>query len=46
MAKPTEEIILNEEKPLDARRIACHVREIIKLIGEDQAVLNDDFTES
>jgi GTP cyclohydrolase IA len=35
MAKPTEEIILSEEKPLDARRIACHVREIIKLIGED-----------
>jgi GTP cyclohydrolase IA len=35
MAKPTEEIILNEEKELDARRIACHVREIIKLIGED-----------
>lgn len=35
MAKPTEEIILNEEKPLDARRIACHVREIIKLVGED-----------
>jgi GTP cyclohydrolase I len=35
MAKPTEEIILNEEKALDARRIACHVREIIKLIGED-----------
>ncbi|HWX77284.1 MAG TPA: GTP cyclohydrolase I FolE [Candidatus Acidoferrales bacterium] len=35
MAKPTEEIILNEEKLLDARRIACHVREIIKLIGED-----------
>src|SRR5258708_2290533 len=35
MAKPTEEIILNEEKPLDAPRIACHVREIIKLIGED-----------
>src|SRR5271155_2053209 len=35
MAKPTEEIILNEEKPLDARSIACHVREIIKLIGED-----------
>jgi GTP cyclohydrolase I len=26
---------LNEEKLLDARRIACHVREIIKLIGED-----------
>jgi GTP cyclohydrolase I len=35
MAKPTEEIILNEEKTPDARRIACHVREIIKLIGED-----------
>jgi GTP cyclohydrolase IA len=35
MPKPTEEIILNEEKPLDTRRIACHVREIIKLIGED-----------
>jgi GTP cyclohydrolase I len=35
MAKPTEEIILNEVKPLDERRIACHVREIIKLIGED-----------
>src|ERR1700682_3358680 len=35
MAKPTEEIILHEEKELDARRIACHVREIIKLIGED-----------
>jgi GTP cyclohydrolase I len=35
MAKPTEEIILNEEKPLDERRIAYHMREIIKLIGED-----------
>jgi GTP cyclohydrolase I len=35
MTKPTEEIILNEEKSLDGRRIACHVREIIKLIGED-----------
>src|SRR6202140_3368339 len=35
MAKPTEEIILHEEKELDARRIACHVREIIKLLGED-----------
>jgi GTP cyclohydrolase I len=35
MPKPTEEILLNEEKPLDTRRIACHVREIIKLIGED-----------
>jgi GTP cyclohydrolase IA len=35
MTKPTEEIILHDEKELDARRIACHVREIIKLIGED-----------
>jgi GTP cyclohydrolase I len=35
MVKPTEEIILNEEKPLDEKRIAFHVREIIKLIGED-----------
>jgi GTP cyclohydrolase IA len=35
MAEPTEEIILNEVTPPDARRIACHVREIIKLVGED-----------
>jgi len=35
MAKPAEEIILHDEKEPDARRIACHVREIIKLIGED-----------
>ncbi len=35
MAKPTEEIVLNDDKELDARRIACHVREIIKLVGED-----------
>jgi GTP cyclohydrolase I len=35
MAKPTEEIMLNDVQGLDARRIACHVREIIKLIGED-----------
>jgi GTP cyclohydrolase I len=35
MAKPTEEIILHDEKEPDARRITCHVREIIKLIGED-----------
>ncbi len=35
MAKPTEEIVLNDEKELDARRIAYHMREIIKLIGED-----------
>ena len=35
MTKPTEEIVLSDEKDLDARRIAWHVREIIKLIGED-----------
>ena len=35
MAEPTEEIILNDVKAPDTRRIACHVREIIKLIGED-----------
>ena len=35
MTKPTEEILLNDSKELDARRIACHVREIIKLVGED-----------
>ncbi|MGA2097302.1 MAG: GTP cyclohydrolase I FolE [Candidatus Acidiferrum sp.] len=35
MTKPTEEIVLNEEESLDTRRIAYHVREIIKLIGED-----------
>jgi len=33
--KRTEEILLNENKEVDARRIACHVREIIKLVGED-----------
>ncbi|HUL14827.1 MAG TPA: GTP cyclohydrolase I FolE [Terriglobales bacterium] len=35
MSKETEEILLNENKPLDAKTIACHVREIIKLVGED-----------
>ena len=38
MTKPTEEILLNDKNEgtaLDARTIACHVREIIKLIGED-----------
>ncbi|MGH9675958.1 MAG: GTP cyclohydrolase I, partial [Candidatus Acidiferrum sp.] len=38
MNKPMEEILLNEgkdRKELDARTIACHVREMIKLIGED-----------
>jgi GTP cyclohydrolase I len=33
--KRTEEILLNEEKKIDARSVAYHVREIIKLIGED-----------
>jgi len=35
VTKPTEEILLNDQKEIDARRIACHVREIIKIIGED-----------
>ena len=37
MTKPTEEILLNEQdhKAIDARAIAFHMREIIKLIGED-----------
>jgi GTP cyclohydrolase I len=35
VTKPTEEILLTETKELDARKIACHVREIIKLVGED-----------
>ena len=35
MTKPTEEILLHESTELDARKIACHVREIIKLVGED-----------
>ena len=35
MTKPTEELLLNENKEIDARRISCHVREIIKLVGED-----------
>jgi GTP cyclohydrolase I len=35
VTKPTEEILLNEPKGVDARTIACHVREIIKLMGED-----------
>jgi GTP cyclohydrolase IA len=33
--KRTEEILLNEEKKADAHSIAYHVREIVKLIGED-----------
>jgi GTP cyclohydrolase IA len=35
MTKPTEEILLHDQKPVDAKTIACHVREIIKLIGEN-----------
>jgi GTP cyclohydrolase IA len=35
VTKPTEEILLNEEKPSDERKVACHVREIIRLVGED-----------
>jgi len=35
VTKPSEEILLHEEKALDAKSIACHMREIIKLIGED-----------
>jgi len=33
--KPTEEILLPEKKERDAKSIACHVQEIIKLVGED-----------
>src|SRR5713226_5998446 len=35
VTKPTEEILLQDDKQIDARKIACHLREIIKLIGED-----------
>ena len=39
MSKPVEsksqEIILDEAKPYDERRVACHMREIIRLVGED-----------
>ena len=35
MTKPAEEILLHENKPLDERTVAYHMREIIKLIGED-----------
>jgi len=31
----SEEIILDEAKPYDERRVACHMREIIRLVGED-----------
>ena len=35
MTKSAEEILLHENKPLDERTVAYHMREIIKLIGED-----------
>jgi len=38
VSKPTQEILLNERndrKELEARTVAWHVREMIKLIGED-----------
>jgi len=31
----SEEIILNTETPYDDKRISCHMREIIRLVGED-----------
>ena len=35
MTKPAEEILLEEIKPADTQSIAHHMREIVKLIGED-----------
>ena len=36
MSQPTEEILLHQEtQPLGARKVSCHVREIIRLVGED-----------
>src|SRR5258708_20564325 len=36
MTKPVQEILLNDEgKPTDERNVAYHVREIIRLVGED-----------
>jgi GTP cyclohydrolase I len=35
VTKSAEEILLHENKPLDERTVAYHMREIIKLIGED-----------
>jgi GTP cyclohydrolase I len=35
VTKPTEEILLHENTAIEARTIAYHVREMIKLIGED-----------
>jgi GTP cyclohydrolase IA len=31
----SEEILLNTETPYDDKRISCHMREIIRLVGED-----------
>jgi len=35
VTKPTEEIVLHDGQGVNARAIADHVREIIKLLGED-----------
>jgi GTP cyclohydrolase IA len=35
LTKPTEEILLHEGNRRDAKTIACHVEEIIRIIGED-----------
>lgn len=35
MTKPSEELLLHEEKAIDVKSIAYHMREIIKLVGED-----------
>jgi len=39
VAKPSdtksEEILLDEGKTYDEKRISCHMREIIRLVGED-----------
>lgn len=35
MQSTSEEILLTDEKPYDARKIACHMREVIRLVGED-----------
>ena len=39
MSKPTdtksEEILLSTDAPYDAKRVSCHMREIIRLVGED-----------
>jgi GTP cyclohydrolase IA len=35
VTKPAEELLLHEEKAIDTKSIAYHMREIIKLVGED-----------